>query len=78
MPTKRTRRSRGVAGISADAIDAYRQGDVVALHRALGLRPWDVSPLEVDDGPSPWPASAGGARSWPMAQVLRTELERLV
>ena len=51
MPTKRrvdkARRHR----ISAEAIAAYRAKDCNALHQALGLRPWEASPLSVDQGP---------------------------
>ena len=51
MPTKRrvdkARRHR----ISAEAIAAYRAKDCNALHRALSLRPWEASPLRVDQGP---------------------------
>ena len=53
MPTKRrvdkARRHR----ISAEAVAAYRAKDCNALHRALRLRPWEASPLCVDQGPRP-------------------------
>lgn len=31
--------------ITAEAIAAYEARDFVALHRALGLMPWEMSPL---------------------------------
>ncbi len=62
--------------LSTDAIDAFRRGDDAALRAALQLRPWEVSPLEVDEGPSPWPAPGSqGAVSWPKAQELRRRLK---
>ena len=74
MPTKRrvdkARRHR----LTAEAIAAYRAKDCNALHRALGLRPWEPSPLCVDQGPPPDGPTAYAA-SWPMAQELQRELE---
>jgi hypothetical protein len=45
------------------------------LDRLIGLKPWQVSPLDADDGPSPWPAGCAGADSWPRAQALRRQLD---
>ena len=74
MPTKRrvdkARRHR----ISAEAVAAYRAKDCNALHRALSLRPWQASPLRVDQGPGPGGPTAYAA-SWPLAQELQRELE---
>ena len=74
MPTKRrvdkARRHR----ISPEAIAGYRPEDCNALHRALSLRPWEVSPLRVDQGPAPGGPTAWAA-SWPQAQELQRELE---
>jgi hypothetical protein len=74
MPTKRrvdkARRHR----ISAEAIAAYRAKDCNALHRALGLRPWQASPLRVDQGPGPGGPTAYAA-SWLLAAELQRELE---
>lgn len=75
MPTTRTplkRRNR--RRISPAAIEAFRAGDCVALHRELRLPPWMPSPLEADEGPSPWPGGMGAA-TWGEAQELRRELE---
>ncbi len=46
MPTKRKRLSRQAQQwISPAAVEAYRAGDYMALHRALGLAPYEPSPL---------------------------------
>ena len=61
--------------ITPEAIAAFRAGDSLALHRALGLRPWQISPLDVEAGePCVYPAGSGGAMSWPLALELRAEL----
>ena len=50
MPLKlRTPKSRPHR-ITEAAVEAFRAGDELALHRALGLRPWMPSPLEVVGG----------------------------
>ena len=74
MPVKR-RQPKRRARINAEALAAYQAGDRLELHRALGLRPWETSPLDADDGPSPWPSRTAGAESWPQAQELRRALE---
>jgi hypothetical protein len=45
------------------------------LNRLLGLKPWECSPADVDDGPSPWPPGTAGFDSWPRAQALRRQLD---
>jgi hypothetical protein len=42
--------------------------------RGLTFKPWEVTPWDVDDGPSPWSSSSGGGTSWPKAQALRRKL----
>ena len=44
---------------------------ISALHRALGLRPWEYSPADVGDNPRPTWAND----SWEQAQELRRLLE---
>jgi hypothetical protein len=68
MPTTRTpRRRHNRRRITAEAIEAFRRGDVLALHRALGLKPWEISPIDIGDdgehppGGDPYEASAGPA-----------------
>jgi hypothetical protein len=52
MPTNRTPKRRGGrrGRITPEAIAAWQACDYMALHCALGLRPWEASPLssEVD------------------------------
>jgi hypothetical protein len=48
MPTNRTPRRRAGArkrNIKPLAIEAWKAGDYIALHQALGLAPWEASPL---------------------------------
>lgn len=73
MTTKRKPKDRRQRlRISAEAISAYIAEDFMRLHSALGLKPWETSPLDVsDDDESPHPPGAGGALSWPKAQELR-------
>jgi hypothetical protein len=44
--------------------------------RLIGLKPWEWSPLEVDDGPSPYPPGTSGHETWAPAQELRRALWR--
>ena len=77
MPTKR-RAVKGKANrITRQAIEAFAAGDGLALHRALGLRPWQPSPLDAD-APEP-PAWAGTlwADGWALAHDLRGNLEAM-
>jgi hypothetical protein len=48
------------------------------LDRWLGLKPWEVGPLEVGAGPSPWPEGCGGGASWRPAQELCRRLDEAV
>ena len=64
------------ARITAEAIAAFRAGRWTDLHRALGLRPWETSPLDATDGPSPHLPGSAGANSWGPAIELRRALER--
>ncbi|WP_394889549.1 hypothetical protein ACG873_30260 [Mesorhizobium sp. AaZ16] len=74
MPLKR-RALKARRRITPEAVAAYRAADWQALYFALDMRPWEISPLDVHDGRSPYPAGSGGAESWPTAQKLRIELE---
>ena len=40
----------------------------------LKFAPWEVHPADANNGPSPWPAGAAGAVSWPKAQKMRREI----
>lgn len=80
MPSKRTRRTRNLASgrITPEAIEAFRAGDWLALHEALGLGPHETSPLSVTDDPADRDRCTGrgtaGWESWPQAVELRAAL----
>ena len=78
MATKRTPLLRSARHrITPEAVAAFDVGDWMALHRALGLRPWQASPLDAST-PEP-PAGCGPndawRESWPLARVLRADLQ---
>ena len=71
MPTKRQRRARPMLHMITDrAIEAFRAGESLALHRELGLKPWETSPL---DAAPPEPPSFT-AHGYEKAHELRLEL----
>lgn len=71
-PLKRILRTR----ITAEAIEAYQAGDERRLHRALGLKPWDASPLDAGVlEPFPHDPSLCMAQSWATIRELRLLLE---
>ncbi len=74
MPLKRRTAKQRDHRITPDAVAAFRAVDWLALHRALGLKPWEMSPLDVS-GECPYPPGSGGGESWPMALALRDELQ---
>lgn len=76
MPAKRRVSKLRDQRITPEAVAAYIAGDEVALHRLLGLKPWEPSPIGAV-GESPWPRGSGGETSWPKACKLREELDRL-
>lgn len=85
MPTKRTRVARNIGQrITEAAIEAYIARDYIALHRALGLKPWEASPLPLEDEPlgvdqdSPPEDGSPWGETWPQAQELQRELEAAV
>ena len=60
--------------ITPAAVEAYRAGNRLELHRALNLPPWQPSPLDAV-GACPWPPSTAGGRTWAKALELREELQ---
>ena len=61
--------------ITDAALDAFREDDQPVLHRALGLRPWEASPLEaLTEHPPSWASSTAWAASWAKAWGLRAEI----
>jgi len=77
MPARRAHLTRAENAITAEAEAAYRASDRVALHRALGLKPWEASPIGAT-GDSPWPTGSAGERTWDKVVRLRAELEATV
>jgi hypothetical protein len=73
MPRKR-RAPKLRQQISLEAVEAFRQDDWSALHFALGLQPWEVSPLDVySAAPPDWvsnPQLSGWERAWALRQLL--------
>jgi len=51
MPVKRRLNKRRQHRITPEAIEAFLAKDVWALHRALGLAPWEMSPLLQSEHP---------------------------
>jgi hypothetical protein len=81
VPVKRRIAKGRAHRITDGAVEAWLAGNHVALHRALGLKPWETSPFDVDgDGevvnppliaiPDDW------SRSEDAAIRLRRELSR--
>jgi hypothetical protein len=65
-----------VIGLTADAIEAFKAGDRQRLHKALGLKLWDVSPLEVSPGEECfYPSGATGALGWRRITEIRRALD---
>jgi len=71
MPAKRRTPKNRDHPITPDAVAAYRAGDWLRLHRTLGLRPWQGSPLDAKGARPRWWAEA----DWNLAAELREELE---
>ena len=75
MPVKRRTPKGRDHRITPAAVEAYRAKDWLALHRPLGLKPWEASPLNGDFAAlsksdlTPWAASL------PQAAALRRQLE---
>lgn len=69
--------------ITPTAIEAFIAGDYFELHRALGLRPWEASPLplsvdalgvDADRGPPSWMTEAARLADWEQAAELQRKL----
>ncbi|ODS02076.1 hypothetical protein AUC71_02390 [Methyloceanibacter marginalis] len=88
MPVKLRKHKQRAHRITPDAIEAYRAHDYHALHDALGLKPWEPSPLPLhvtplgcDQEPYPFDLRLKGSlhnESWEQAQELQRELEKAV
>jgi hypothetical protein len=72
--TPRTTPYRSVR-ITPEAVDAFRRDDGRSLHAILGLRPWEMSPVDVHLGPEPRPdTKVIWLQSWWFAMRLREQL----
>lgn len=79
MPVKQRKAKHRAHVVTADALEAFVQGDHIGLHRALGLKPWQPSPFDID-GPEPPHWTRQGDiwnEHWPLVAGLRAELDGL-
>lgn len=79
MPVKKRNAKVRAHRITPEAVAAFKAGDSMALDRALGLRPWEPSPLETDDPEPPtWARNLNNVygQAWPWVYQLRCELEK--
>lgn len=80
MPVKRRLSKVRDHRITEEAIEAFEAGDYLRLHAALGLRPWEPSPLPLSVTPlgvhqdEPPTGLTGWATSYPKAQELQRQL----
>jgi hypothetical protein len=75
---RRRRTFRRNGRITRQAVEAFQRGDDEALRLELRLKPWEISPLSVeDDEPCCYPEGSAGALSWPECLALRRELKEL-
>jgi hypothetical protein len=76
MPVKLRVQKMRAHRITEQAINAFQAEDFSALHLALGLKPWEESPLHVDvEADPPGWMWATAAEDFRQAQALRRELE---
>jgi hypothetical protein len=54
--------------------EAARKSRIADERKRMALKPWQYAPSEVDDGPNPYPPSAGAHQSWIEAQQWRAEI----
>ena len=79
MPTNRRRRTRSTKQrITPEAIAAYKADDYGRLHDALGLKPWEFSPLWARGENPPEGEGEHRAKLWLDAKAWRDELERAI
>lgn len=72
--------------ITDEVVSAFKAGDYLALHRALGLAPHQCSPLPdtitalgvSQDPPPDWMTDERERSDWRNAQMLQAQLLRLV
>jgi hypothetical protein len=78
MPVKKRISKQREWRITQEAVEAFKAGDFHALHRALGLKPWEPSPLPlrteilgVDQSTS---HPLYNELTWPKIQEIQREL----
>lgn len=76
MPFRRGRVVRARHAITPEAVEAFADGDWIRLHRALGLKPWECSPLDARDD-FVLGSGTAFATSVEQARQLRAELLRV-
>ena len=76
MATKRTPLNRETKHhITADATEAFVRQDSTALHHALGLFPWEPSPLDTVVSDYPYGTEPHHIASWKQSYELRRKLK---
>jgi hypothetical protein len=77
MPVKRRIGKAFAHRITPEVIEAYQDGDFLRLHRALGLKPWERSPLPQSVTPQsvgeepPGPNASAWDASWWQAKAIQ-------
>ena len=82
MPTNRTRlRRKARVTFTPAVIDCWRRGDTWGLHDALGLAPWEFSPMPHGDAyalPHEQPDTGTAmSESWPKIRALQEQLYQI-
>jgi len=76
MPRKRRTAKERATKVPPEAVAAFQRGDKDALDLAIGLRPWECSPFDVDgDEPPEWMRDQFQKERWRNAREIRLELE---
>ena len=78
MPAKRRQPKTRPNSITPEAIAAFRNRDSVALRRALGLKPWEANPLDVERADAELGIPSPYGDSVPKGLALRKQLEARV
>lgn len=76
MPVKLRQSKQRQHRITPEAVEAFQRGDAMGLHRALGLKPWQPSPFDINSTEPPAWAQGLWVASWGVVAGLLAELER--
>jgi hypothetical protein len=64
--------------VTPEAVEAFAAGDWSALHDALGLKPWQESPLDADTPELPeWMTNERSVEDWKAVYELRRTLNKM-